>query len=128
MKPNLLLTITSLLSILFFTFHLAGDIVLGFENGGAFDLIVFPILVVWLCGTLLLAGKRSGHVIMLFGSLLGLLVPVLHMKGKGLGGEIAQHSGAYFFIWATIALGVTALMSLILSVRGLWTLRRTPHA
>jgi hypothetical protein len=124
MKQNLLLIITSLLSILFTTFHLAGDIVLGFENGGIVNLAVMPILVVWLYGTLVLAGRRSGYVIMLLGSLLGLLVPVLHMTGKGLG-EIAQSSGAFFFIWTTIALGVTALTSLILSVRGLWSLRST---
>ena len=125
MKQNLLLTITSLLSILFFTFHLAGDIVLGFEKGGVSNLIAVPILVVWLYGTLVLAGRRSGYVIILLFSLLGLLVPVLHMKGKGVGGEIAQSSGGFFFIWTMIALGVTALLSVILSVRGLWSLRRT---
>jgi hypothetical protein len=123
-KQNLLLTITSLLSILFMTFHLAGDIVIGFEKGGALNLIAVAILVVWLYGVLVLAGRRSGYVIMLLGSLLGLLVPVLHMKGKGVGGEIAQSSGGYFFIWTLIALGVTALFSVILSVRGLWSLRR----
>jgi len=125
MKQNLLLTITSLLSILFMTFHLTGDIVLGFEKGGVSNLIAVPILVVWLYGTLVLAGRRSGYVIILLFSLLGLLVPVLHMKGKGVGGEIAQSSGGFFFIWTMIALGVTALLSVILSVRGLWSLRRT---
>jgi hypothetical protein len=125
MKQNLLLTITSLLSILFMTFHLADDVVLGFENGGVSNLIPVPILVVWLYGALVLAGRRSGYVIMLLGSLLGLLVPVLHMTGKGVGGEIAQSSGAFFFIWTMIALGVTALISVVLSVRGLWSLRRT---
>jgi len=66
-----------------------------------------------------LAGRRSGYVIVLLLSLIGLLVPVLHMRGKGLGGAIAQSSGAFFFIWTMIALGVTALISVILSVRGL---------
>jgi hypothetical protein len=47
------------------------------------------------------------------------------MMGKGVGGEIAKSSGAFFFIWTIIALGVTALISVILSVRGLWSLRRT---
>ena len=124
MKQNLLLTITSLLSVLFMTFHLTDDIVRGFEKGGVLDLIAIPILVVWLYGALVLAGRRSGYVIMLLGSLLGLLVPVLHMTRMGVGGEIAKSSGAFFFIWTIIALGVTALISLILSVRGLWSLRR----
>ena len=70
-----------------------------------------------------LAERRSGYVIILLGSLLGLAVPVLHMMGKGVGGEIAKSSGAFFFIWTIIALGVTALFSVILSVRGLWSLQ-----
>ena len=125
MKQNLLLTITSLLSVLFMTFHLSDDIVLGFENGGLSVLIAVPILVVWLYGAVVLAGRRSGYVIILLGSLIGLLVPVLHMKGKGVGSEIAESSGGFFFIWTMIALGVTALISVVLSVRGLWSLRRT---
>ncbi|HKF53019.1 MAG TPA: hypothetical protein VKB26_11955 [Candidatus Acidoferrales bacterium] len=119
MKRNALI-IASLLSILFVTLHTAGDIVRGMEPGTLFDLIIVPILVVWLYGTLVLAGKRSGYVIILLGSLLGLLVPVIHMKGAGVGGAIARSSGAFFFIWTLIALGVTALFSVILSVRGLW--------
>ncbi|HEV2420478.1 MAG TPA: hypothetical protein VGS59_02115 [Candidatus Acidoferrales bacterium] len=120
MKQNVTLTIASLLSILFTTLHLAGDIVRGMEPGTLSDLIVLPILVVWLYGTLALAGKRSGYVIILLGSLLGLLVPVIHMEGAGVGGAIAKSSGAFFFIWILLALGVTALFSVVLSVRGLW--------
>ena len=119
MKHNLTLTIASLLSILFTTFHLADDIVRGMEPGTLSNLIAVPILVVWLYGTLVLAEKRSGYVIILLGSLLGVLVPVIHMKGAGVGGAIAKSSGAFFFIWTLHALGVTALFSVILSVRGL---------
>ena len=119
MKQTLVLTIASLLSILFTTFHLADDIVRGMEPGTLSDLIAVPILVVWLYGTLVLAEKRSGYVIILLGSLLGVLVPVIHMKGAGVGGAIAQSSGAFFFIWTLYALGVTSLFSVILAVRGL---------
>jgi len=98
MKQNVMLTIASLLSILFVTFHVTDDIVRGMEPGTLSDLIVLPILVVWLYGTLVLAGKRSGYVIILLGSLLVLLVPVIHMKGAGVGGAIAKSSGAFFFI------------------------------
>ena len=122
MKHNVMLTITSLLSILFFTFHLTDDIVRGFEKGGVSNLIAVPIFVVWLYGTLALAERRSGYVIILLFSLLGLAVPVLHMMGTGVGGEIAKSSGAFFFVWTIIALGVTALFSVILSVRGLCSL------
>src|SRR5438876_2855017 len=79
MKHDILLVIASVLSILFMTFHLTDDIVRGMEPGTLFDLIAVPILVVWLYGTLVLAERRSGYVIILLGSLLGLVVPVIHM-------------------------------------------------
>ena len=120
MKQNMTLTIASFLSILFMTFHMADDIVRGMEPGTLSDLIVLPILVLQLCGTLVLAGKRSGYFIILLVSLLELLVPVIHMKGAGVGGAIALSNGAFFFIWTLLALGTTALFSVILSARGLW--------
>ncbi|MCA1816201.1 MAG: hypothetical protein LC746_07285 [Acidobacteria bacterium] len=127
MKQNVMLTIASLLSILFFTFHLTDDIVRGFEPGGLNNLIGgVLILVVLLYGTLVLAGRQSGYVIILLGGLLSLSVPVIHMKGKGVGvaSGIANSSGGFFFVWTLIALGVTGLFSVILSTRGLWSLRR----
>ncbi len=124
MKQGAMLTIASLLSILLFTFHLADDIVRGFEKGGLWNLTALPICVVWLYGALVLAERRSGYVVMLLGALLGLGIPVLHMRGTGVGvdGPIASSGGAFFFIWTLIALGVTALFSVILSARGLWRL------
>src|SRR5580692_7092227 len=120
MKQNVTLTIASLLSVLFMTFHLADDIVRGMEPGTLFDLIAVPILVVWLYGTLVLAERRSGYVIILLGSLLGLVVPVIQMNGAGVGATLAKSSGAFFFIGILIALGVTALFSIIQTVRALW--------
>ena len=125
MKHNVMLTIASLLSILFMTFHHSDDVVRGMAPGGVINLVVVLILVVWLYGTLLLAERRSGHVIILVASLLVSAIPVVHMMGSGLvGGAIANSSGAFFFVWTLIALGVTALFSVILSARGLWSLRR----
>ena len=47
------------------------------------------------------------------------------MRGAGLvGGRIVGSSGIFFWVWTFIALGVTAVFSLILSARGLWSLRR----
>ena len=69
-----------------------------------------------LSGTGVVAGRKAiGYVIILLGSLLGLVVPIIHMKGAGVGGAIAKSSGAFFFIWTLLALGVTALFSVILS-------------
>ena len=123
MKQSVILTITSLLSILLFTFHVTDDIIRGYEKGGVYNLTAILIFVVWLYGTLVLAERRSGYVIILLGSLLSLAVPILHMKGKGVGiaSGIANSSGSFFFIWTLIALGVTALFSVILSARGLWS-------
>ena len=120
MKPNATLVVASLLSILLVSLHTADDIVRGMEPGTLSDLIVVPILVLWLCGTMALPERRWGFVVVLLGSLLGLLVPVLHMKGAGVGGAIAKSSGGFFFVWTLLALGVSALFSLVLSVRGLW--------
>src|SRR6266849_409987 len=109
MKHNVMLTITSLLSILFMTFHLTDDIIRGMASGRVSNLFGVLILVVWLYGTLVLAERRSGYVIILLGSLLGSGIPVLHMVGNGVGGDFAKSSGALFFV--------------ILSARGLWSLQ-----
>ena len=125
MKQNVMLTTFSLFSLLFLTFHLTDDIVRGFEKGGLSNLIgTVLISVVWLYGTLVLAGRRSGYIIILLGSLLGLFVPYVHMRGKGVGvtSSIANSSGHFFFVWTLLAIGVTSLFSVILSAHGLWSL------
>jgi hypothetical protein len=125
MSDKTALTIASLLSILFFTFHLTDDIIRGIEKGGLWNFNAIPLFAIWLYGTLALAGRRSGYIITLLGSLLGLCVPLSHMMGRGLGSaRIAKSSGAFFFIWTVIAIGVTAMFSLFLSTRGLWRVQR----
>ena len=122
-----MLTIASLLSVLFFTLHLTDDIIRGMEPGGLSNLIGGVLIsVVWLYAALVLAERRVGYAILLLGSLLSLGIPVIHMRGNGVGvaSGIANSDGGFFFVWTLIALGVTALFSLILSARGLWGLRR----
>lgn len=125
-KERSILVITSLLTLLLLTAHLAGDIVYGYEKGGLSNLVAIPIVVVWLYATLLLAERRSGYIITLLLSLLGLLVPVIHMTGKGVGlaSRMANSNGHFLFVWTLLLIGVTSLFSVILSVRGLWSLRR----
>jgi len=125
MKNSVMLTITSLLLVLFLTFHLAHDIVRGFEPGGLSNLVGGVLItVVLLFGILVLAERRSGYIIMLLGSLFSLVVPYIHMRGKGVGGasRLAGTSGHFFFVWTLIAIGVLGLFSAILSARGLWSL------
>jgi hypothetical protein len=125
MKQTRILTITSLLTILFLSFHFADDIVRGIEPGTIVNYPGILILVVLLYATLALEQRRSGYVILLLGSILGAGIPVVHLMGKGVS-RIAQTSGGFFFVWTLLALGATATFSLILSVRGLWGLRKAP--
>ncbi len=128
MKPNVLLTISSLFGILLFTFHLTDDIVRGIEKGDLSNLAAVPIFVVWLYGTVVLAERRSGYIIMILGSILSMAALFLHTQGNGLlGGRIANTSGVFFWTWTLLSLGVTGLFSLVLSVQGLWNLPRQPR-
>ena len=125
MKNSSMLTIASLLLLLFLTFHLADDIVRGFEPGGLSNLVVTVLIsVVWLYGALVLAERRSGYIITLLFGLLAMFVPYVHMKGKGVGvaSRLVNTSGHFFFVWTLFAIGVIGLFSAILSVRGLWSL------
>ena len=115
-KPKVLLTVMSLLSILLVSIHVTDDIVRGYEKWGFEKLSFVLILVVWLSGTLLLAERRSGHVIMLLGGLLAAIMPAAHMRGTG---AFVKSSGAFFFIWTLFALGATGTLSVILAARGL---------
>jgi hypothetical protein len=124
-KQSTLLTVTSLLSILFLTFHLTSDFL---HDAGELSLpgmfISALILVVLLWGTLVLADRRSGHVIMLLGSLFALGMPVIHlMRATGIADALARPD-APFFVWILLALGVTGLFSAVLAVRGLANLQR----
>jgi len=124
MKHKITLTVTSLLSILLFALHWVDEIARGLEPGGVSGLGGVLILVIWLYGALVLADRRSGHIIMLLGSIGGLGVLVLHMRGAGLvGARIANSGRVFFWVWTLIALGVTGTFSAILSVHGLWGLR-----
>jgi hypothetical protein len=126
-KQNLILRITSLLSILLASFHLVDDIVYGSEKSVASNLLMVAILAVWLYGTLMLPERRSGHIIMLLGSLLGLVVFATHVTGTGglPGIQIGKLSGAFFFAWTLLALAVVSLLSLAISAQGLWNLLRS---
>lgn len=122
MNPSRMLTVTSLLLIVLTLAHLAQDVVYGYEPGNMNNLLVVPIAVVWLCGTLMLAGRRSGHIINLLLSLFSLAVPLVHSRGKGYGlaSRMAYTNGHFFFVFSLLAIGVLGVFSIILSVRGLW--------
>ena len=132
MTQGAILTGASLLTILFMTVHMTGDIVFRMAPAGLVNLLVVFIFVVQLYGTLVLGGRRAGYIIIFFGSMLGLLITVVHMKGsRGLiGGDIGASGQAFLFVWTILALGVTAMFSLILSASALLSLpwRRSRRA
>jgi hypothetical protein len=75
-----------------------------------------------LYGTLLLAERASGYIIMLLTSLFAMGMPVLHiaLAKTVITSEAARARGDYFFIWTLLGLGVLGLFCFVLSVRGLW--------
>ena len=123
MKHNTMLTVASLLSLLFLTLHITDDIVRGISKAESSN-IALAVLVVLLYGTLVLAERRSGHVIMLIVGLFAAAMPVMHMRGAHYG-EIAKSHGGFFFVWTLWALGGLGGFTLILAARGLWDLRRS---
>jgi hypothetical protein len=103
MKPNAVLVVTSLLSILLLTLHVTDDIVRGISKAESSN-IALVVLTILLYGTLVLAERRSGHVIMLVVGLFAALMPVMHMRGVHYP-EIAKSTGGFFFVWTLWALG-----------------------
>lgn len=129
MKHQLTLIVSSLVSILFMSFHMTQDTLhahLGNPEAGGSTLVTVPILVVWLYGTLFLAERRSGLIIMLVGSILAMGMPIFHVRPSTgfFTGEMSHYSGAFLFFWGFFVLGVSGMLSFVLAVRALWGFRR----
>jgi hypothetical protein len=125
MKDRVTLTITSLLSIVFFSMHWADEMARGLEPGTLSSAGGFLILAVWLSATLVFSDRVWGLIVLLLGSLLASGVPILHMQGRGLVlGRYANTNAMFFWVWTNVALGASGMVSLVLSVRCLWNLRR----
>ena len=122
MNNHRVLKITSLLSLLLLTLHVTDDIVRGISKAESSN-IALVVLVVLLYGTLVLAERRSGHVVMFLVGVLAAGIPVIHMRGAHYP-EIAASAGGFFFVWTLWALGALGGVTMILAARGLWSLRR----
>lgn len=117
------LTVASMLSVILLPLHIGGDIALGLDRGGpGVVFVVVPILLVMTCAALLLAERRSGHVIMFLGGLATLGMPIIH-RNNAFTPTIARAPGGVFFMWTLVALGVTGGLAMILAARGLWGMR-----
>jgi hypothetical protein len=116
MKQKDLLTIASLLSLLFLQFHLADDLARGVSPVGPWTLITLPIAAAMLWGTLVLTERRAGYIITLLVGMAAVAMPVLHL---GIGTVNISKPGTFFFLFTLLALGVLGVFGMILSVRGL---------
>jgi len=120
MRQNAALTISSLLMLVLFSFHLTDDTLhagAGMDASGT--VICLLIMLVLLYGTVELAGRRPGYLITLLGGLASLYMPFLH----GMGPRATRWG--FFFVWTMLAMGVTGAFSALLSARGLWRSFRT---
>ena len=122
MKPHATLAVTSLLSLLLLTLHVTDDIVRGISKAESSN-SALVVLVVFLYGTLVLAERRSGHVIILLVGFFAAAMPVIHMRGVHYA-EIARSPGGFFFVWTLWALGGLGGVTFVLAARGLWRLLR----
>lgn len=121
-KPTIL-TVASLLTIVLLPLHVGGDIALGLDRGGpGLVYVVVPVLLLVACGTLMLAERRSGLVIMFVGGLAALGMPIIH-RHNAFTPAIARAPGGVFFIWTLVALGVIGGLTMLLSAHALWSWR-----
>ena len=126
MKRSTMLVVASLLSIVLLSFHLTQDAIRetpGTWPAGPGNLVAILILLVYLCGTALLAGSRLGYVVTLVGGLFAAGMPVLHLTASRFG--LVPRPGQPFFMWTLIALGVTGMFGVILSALELWRFKRS---
>jgi len=124
MKQNVALTVASLIVIVLFPIHLAHDFVFGLDSmtrGGTFTYLA--IMLVSLYGTLELAGRRSGYVIMLIVGIVATAMPVLHTVGSP-----RAAARGFFFVWTLLALGASGVFTATLAARELFrSLRERPR-
>jgi hypothetical protein len=122
MKHNIVLTVTSLLSLLFISFHFTQDVIRQADGANTYPIPVI-IFALWLYGTLMLSDRVWGYIIMFFGGLFAAGMIIIHSKGIVVG-----KSGGFFFVWTLFALSTTGWVTMILSARGFWATFRNRRA
>ena len=121
MNRKITLIVTSLLTVLLSSLHIADDIAKGFEPGGTSNYNGIIIVAVFLYAVLGLIEYRVGLIIILLGSIGGAGVPYIHMTGNGLvGPRVVNSGGVLLWVWTNFALGATALVSVVLAAQELW--------
>ena len=114
MKPSVLLTFASLLSLLLLIVHLTGDVLLQAEGHVKYPIPVV-VFVVWLYATLMLSDTVVGYIIMLLAGLISAGMIVIHSRDF-----VVHQSGGFYFVFTMFALSTTGWFTAILAARGLW--------
>jgi hypothetical protein len=120
MKPSVLLTVASLLSLLLLIVHLTGDVLLQAEGHVKYPIPVV-VFVVWLYATLMLSDSIVGYIIMLLAGLISAGMIIIHSRDF-----VVHQSGGFYFVFTMFALSTTGWFTAILAARGLW-LRARPR-
>jgi hypothetical protein len=123
MKPDRFATVMAVLILALMVSHLSQDVVYGYEPARLTILAAAPVAAAWFYATVALSGRRSGYVLLSFGSFLAAIVSIVHMSGSGVREEVVRSSGGFFFIWALIALAMSAAVAILLSIHGLWRIK-----
>jgi hypothetical protein len=119
---KVILAAASLLSLLLTIVHLSQDVLL-LAVGSVTYPIPVVVFTVWLYGTLLLADRLGGLIIMLFGGLIGAAMIVVHSKGIVVG-----RAGGLSFVVNLFVLSTSGWMTMILAGRGIWLNIRSRRA
>lgn len=120
MKPNVTLTVASLITLLLTIVHLSQDVILQAEGHVKYPIPVV-VFALWLYATLMLSDRIWGYIIMFLGGLFGAGMIIVHAKAGGVVGK----SDGLFFVWTLFALSTTGWFTMILSARGIWTTLRS---
>jgi hypothetical protein len=123
MRKNDLLALMSLISLVLLSVHVADDYIQGFDRHVVDNPYGILIFVLWGCGIFFFRERVIGHVILLFGGLVAVAMPILHLNGR-FPADFARADGAFRFIWTLYAIGTTGALAVILAARELFG-RRT---
>lgn len=125
MKHHVALGITSLLLSLLLLIHVADDIARGLDTAKPAVLIALLVVGVWMYAAMILAGRRSGQILLILQAVLGVGVCFIHLEGRHIN-EIARTNGGIFFMSTLFTIGAASFVAFILGVQGLVSgLRRT---
>ena len=117
MKHKELLTVLSLLAIVLVAMHIADDYVHGFDRSVVNNPYAMLILAAWASPVLLLRDRLFGRIVILLGGLVAIVIPIIHLNGRGYGDEFLKTDGALRFIWTLYMLGTLGAVIIIGAIR-----------